>query len=89
MFSYGKGRFLTTGMNESELARVRMEGGSRTSRENAQKVAKLLGEGCQQPWLLLPQPGTCRVAWLSRGRGIQGHPFLVDYRSSDITAFTE
>ena len=65
VFSGGEGRLLTTGVTESELAktfymqqgldmaRVRLEGGSRTTRENAHHVAKLLGARCQQPWLLV------------------------------------
>jgi uncharacterized SAM-binding protein YcdF (DUF218 family) len=54
VFSGGEGRLLTTGVTESELARafyqqqgldmarVRLEDGSRNTRENAQQVAKLL-----------------------------------------------
>jgi uncharacterized SAM-binding protein YcdF (DUF218 family) len=65
VFSGGEGRLLTTGVTEAELARtfyqqqgldmarVRLEGGSRTTRENAQQVAQLLGDRCQQPWLLV------------------------------------
>jgi len=65
VFSGGEGRLLTTGVTESELARVfyqqqgldmarvRLEDGSRTTRENARQVAKLLGERCKQPWLLV------------------------------------
>lgn len=60
VFSGGEGRLLTTGVTESELARVfykeqgvnmaqvKLEDGSRNTRENAQQVAKLLGDRCDQ-----------------------------------------
>jgi uncharacterized SAM-binding protein YcdF (DUF218 family) len=35
------------------MSRVTLEGGSRTTRENAQQVAKLLANRCQEPWLLV------------------------------------
>lgn len=65
VFAGGEGRLLSTGVSEAELAkafyaeqgldmrRVSLEGGSRNTRENAQQVAALLGERCQQPWLLV------------------------------------
>jgi uncharacterized SAM-binding protein YcdF (DUF218 family) len=54
-----------TGTSEAELARaffaeqgvdmkrVTTESNSRATRENAQRVAALLGERCKQPWLLV------------------------------------
>ena len=65
VFSGGEGRLLATGVSEAELAkafyeqqgvdmsRVTLEGGSRTTRENARQVAALLGPRCQEPWLLV------------------------------------
>ncbi|WP_312567975.1 YdcF family protein [Comamonas sp.] len=66
IFSGGEGRLLTTGVTEGQLAqqfyaeqgvdmaRVQIEQGARTTRENAQRVAQTLGERCgQQSWLLV------------------------------------
>jgi len=102
VFSGGEGRLLTTGVTESQLAaafyqqqgldmaRVRLENGSRTTRENAQKVAKMLGERCQQPWLLMTS------AWhMPRSMaefeavGCQVTPYPVDFRTGDDTSLTE
>lgn len=102
VFSGGEGRLLTTGVTEAELAsvfyqqqgldmaRVRLEGGSRTTRENAQQVAKLLVELCQQPWLLVTS------AWhMPRSMaefeavGCKVTPYPVDFRTGDSTPLTE
>jgi uncharacterized SAM-binding protein YcdF (DUF218 family) len=102
VFSGGEGRLLTTGVNESELAkvfyqqqgldmaRVRLEDGSRNTRENAQQVAKLLGDRCQQPWLLVTS------AWhMPRSMaefeavGCKVTPYPVDFRTGDSTPLTE
>lgn len=65
VFSGGEGRLRATGTTEAELARafyeeqgvdktrVRLEGSSRNTRENAIQVAKRLGDKCKQPWLLV------------------------------------
>lgn len=65
VFTGGEGRLLATGVSEGGLAkvfyeqqgvdmsRVSFESGSRTTRENAHQVAKLLGDKCKQPWLLV------------------------------------
>lgn len=65
VFTGGEGRLLASGVSEAELAkvfyehqgvdmsRVTFESGSRTTRENAFQVAKLLGDKCKQPWLLV------------------------------------
>lgn len=65
VFSGGEGRLLTTGVSEAQMAkafyeeqgvdmrRVKLEGGSRTTRENALQVAALLGKRCEEPWLLV------------------------------------
>lgn len=102
VFSGGEGRLLTTGVTESELARVfyqqqvldmvrvRLEDGSRNTRENAKHVAKMLGERCQQPWLLVTS------AWhMPRSMaefeavGCKVTPYPVDYRTADSTSLTE
>jgi uncharacterized SAM-binding protein YcdF (DUF218 family) len=102
VFSGGEGRLLVTGVTESQLAqafyqqqgldmaRVRLENGSRTTRENAQQVAKMLGERCKQPWLLVTS------AWhMPRSMaefeavGCQVTPYPVDYRTGDDTSLNE
>ena len=102
VFSGGEGRLLTTGVTESELARVfyqqqglnmdrvRLEDSSRTTRENARLVAALLGERCGQPWLLVTS------AWhMPRSMaefeavGCQVTPYPVDFRTGDATPLTD
>jgi uncharacterized SAM-binding protein YcdF (DUF218 family) len=102
VFSGGEGRLLTLGVTESELARVfyqqqgldmnkvRLEDGSRNTRENAEQVAKLLGTRCQQPWLLVTS------AWhMPRSMaefeavGCKVTPYPVDFRTGESTALTE
>jgi uncharacterized SAM-binding protein YcdF (DUF218 family) len=102
VFSGGEGRLLTTGVAESELAkafymqqgldmaRVRPEGGSRTTRENAQQVAKLLGERCQQPWLLVTSAWHMpRSVSEFEAVGCQVTPYPVDFRTGASTPLTE
>lgn len=102
VFSGGEGRLLTTGVTEAEMAkvfyeqqgvdmaRVTLEGGSRTTRENALQVAALLGERCKQPWLLVTS------AWhMPRsvpefeavGCNVTAYP--VDFRTGPSTPLTE
>jgi uncharacterized SAM-binding protein YcdF (DUF218 family) len=102
VFSGGEGRLLSIGMTESEMARVfyqqqgldmtkvRLEDGSRNTRENAQQVAKLLGPQCQQPWLLVTS------AWhMPRSMaefeavGCNVTPYPVDFRTGESTALNE
>ncbi len=102
VFSGGEGRLLTTGVTESELAQVfyqqqgldmtsvRLEDGSRNTRENAQLVAKLLGERCQEPWLLVTS------AWhMPRSMaefeavGCKVTPYPVDFRTGESTSLSE
>lgn len=102
VFSGGEGRLLVTGVTESHLAevfyqqqgldmaRVRLENGSRTTRENAQQVARMLGERCKQPWLLVTsawhmprsmvefEAVDCRVT-----------PYPVDFRTGHTTSLNE
>jgi uncharacterized SAM-binding protein YcdF (DUF218 family) len=102
VFSGGEGRLLATGVTESELARVfyrqqgldmvkvRLEDGSRNTRENAQQVASLLGDRCRKPWLLVTS------AWhMPRSMaefeavGCRVTPYPVDFRTGDSTALSE
>lgn len=102
IFSGGEGRLFTTGVTESELARVfyqqqgldmtkvRLEDGSRNTRENAQQVARLLGDRCKEPWLLVTS------AWhMPRSMaefeavGCKVTPYPVDFRTGDSTSWTE
>jgi uncharacterized SAM-binding protein YcdF (DUF218 family) len=102
VFSGGEGRLFATGTSEAELARtfyeeqgvemtrVRLEGSSRNTRENAVQVAKLLGDKCRQPWLLVTS------AWHmlrsieefeAVGCNITAYP--VDFRTSDRWDWTD
>ena len=102
VFSGGEGRLLATGVAEAELARafyqqqgldmskVRLEDGSRNTRENAQQVARLLGDRCKEPWLLVTS------AWhMPRSMadfeavGCKVTPYPVDFRTGNTTAWTE
>lgn len=102
VFSGGEGRLLTTGVTESELARafyqqqglgmakVRLEDGSRNTRENAQQVARLLGDRCKDPWLLVTS------AWhMPRSMaefesvGCKVTPYPVDFRTGAQTSWAE
>ncbi len=102
VFSGGEGRLLATGMSEAELAkafyqqqgvdmgRVVLEGGSRTTRENAIQVAALLGERCKQPWLLVTSAWHMpRSVPEFEAVGCQVTPYPVDFRTGAATAWTE
>ena len=106
VFSGGEGRLLTIGVSEAELARafyqqqgvdmsrVQMESGSRTTRENAQQVAKLLGDRCKEPWLLVTSawhmPRSMDEFEAEFGkRGCKVTPYPVDFRTGAPTALTE
>ena len=102
VFSGGEGRLLATGVSEAELAkafyqqqgvdmgRVVLEGGSRTTRENARQVAALLGERCKQPWLLVTSAWhMARSVPEFEAVGCQVTPYPVDFRTGDTTARTE
>jgi uncharacterized SAM-binding protein YcdF (DUF218 family) len=102
VFSGGEGRLLTVGVTESELARtfyqeqgldmsrVRLEDRSRNTRENVQQVAKLLGQRCKEPWLLVTS------AWhMPRSMaefeavGCNVTPYPVDFRTGESTSIFE
>ena len=72
------------------MARVVLEGGSRTTRENARQVAALLGERCHQPWLLVTSAWHMpRSVPEFEAVGCQVTPYPVDFRTGDTTALTE
>lgn len=102
LFSGGEGRLLTTGVTEAELAkafyeeqgvdmtRVKLEGGSRTTRENARQVAVLLGEQCKQPWLLVTSAWhmpRSMAEFEAVGCDVTAYP--VDFRTGASTSLTE
>lgn len=102
VFSGGEGRLLATGVAEAEMAkafyaeqgldmrRVTLEGGSRTTRENAEQVAALLGERCQQPWLLVTSAWHMpRSVPEFEAMGCRVTPYPVDFRTGDATPWTE
>ena len=102
VYSGGEGRLLATGVSEAELAkafyqhqgvdmgRVLLEGGSRTTRENARQVAALLGERCRQPWLLVTSAWHMpRSVPEFEAVGCQVTPYPVDFRTGDATPWTE
>ncbi|WP_434782171.1 YdcF family protein [Ferrovum myxofaciens] len=102
VFSGGEGRLLTTGITESALARafyqeqgldmnrVQLEAGSRNTRENAQRVSKLLGSRCKEPWLLVTSARHMprAVAEFERA-GCTVTPYPVDFRTGESTPWTE
>lgn len=102
VFSGGEGRLLATGVTESELARafyeqqgldmtkVRLEDGSRNTRENAQQVAKLLGGRCKQSWLLVTSAWHMPRSMAEFGVvGCKVTPYPVDFRTGASTSWTE
>ena len=102
VFSGGEGRLLATGVSEAELAkafyeqqgvdmrRVKLEAGSRTTRENALSVAALLGERCKEPWLLVTSAWHMpRSVPEFEAVGCQVTPYPVDFRTGDATPWTE
>jgi len=102
VFSGGEGRLLPTGTTEAELAgvffaqqgldmrRVQLEGGARNTRENAIKVAQLLGPRCQQPWLLLTSAWHMPRAMAEfQAQGCRVTPYPVDFRTGTSTPLTE
>jgi uncharacterized SAM-binding protein YcdF (DUF218 family) len=102
IFSGGEGRLVPTGTTEAELAgvfyteqgvdmkRVTLESQSRTTRENAKRVAELLGERCKQPWLLVTSawhmPRSI-AEFQAVGCNVTAYP--VDFRTGEETSWTE
>ncbi|WP_143473804.1 YdcF family protein [Limnohabitans sp. G3-2] len=102
VFSGGEGRLVATGVSEAQLAkafyeeqgmdlgRVTLEGGSRTTRENARLVADLLGARCQQPWLLVTSAWHMpRAVPEFEAVGCRVTPYPVDFRTGADTLWTE
>jgi len=102
VFSGGEGRLLTTGVSESDLARafyqaqgldmarVQLEANSRNTRENAQQVAKLLGDRCQEPWLLVTSAWHMPRSMAEfKAVGCNVTPYPVDFRTGASTPLTE
>ncbi|PVE44165.1 YdcF family protein [Limnohabitans planktonicus] len=102
IFTGGEGRLLATGVTEAELARifysqqgldtarVQLEAASRTTRENARQVAKLLGPRCQEPWLLVTSAWhmpRSMAEFEAVGCRVTAYP--VDFRTGDATPWTE
>lgn len=102
VYAGGEGRLLPTGITESELARafyqeqgldmrrVHLEDKSRNTRENVQQVAKLLGQRCKEPWLLVTS------AWhmprsMAEFKTVDCNvtPYPVDFRTGESTPIIE
>lgn len=72
------------------MTRVTLEDGSRNTRENAQQVAKLLGQRCQQPWLLVTSAWhmpRSMAEFEAVGCKVTAYP--VDFRTGESTSLTE
>lgn len=102
VFAGGEGQLLRTGVTESALARVffrqqgvdmdrvRLEDASRTTRENAQQVARLLGKDCQQPWLLVSSAWHLpRAVPEFEALGCRVTPYPVDFLTGHATSVLE
>jgi uncharacterized SAM-binding protein YcdF (DUF218 family) len=102
IFSGGEGRLVPTGTTEAELAgvfyteqgvdmkRVTLESQARTTRENAIRVAALLGERCKQPWLLVTSAWHMpRSMEEFQALGCNVTAFPVDFRTGEETSWTE
>jgi uncharacterized SAM-binding protein YcdF (DUF218 family) len=102
IFSGGEGRLVPTGTTEAELAgvfyteqgvdmkRVTLESQARTTRENASRVAALLGERCKQPWLLVTSAWhmpRSMAEFQAVGCNVTAYP--VDFRTGEETSWTE
>jgi uncharacterized SAM-binding protein YcdF (DUF218 family) len=102
IFSGGEGRLVPTGTTEAELAgvfyteqgvdmkRVTLESQARTTRENAIRVAALVGERCKQPWLLVTSAWhmpRSMSEFQAVGCNVTAYP--VDFRTGEETSWTE
>jgi uncharacterized SAM-binding protein YcdF (DUF218 family) len=102
LFSGGDGRLVPTGTSEAEIARtffweqgldmqrLTLESKSRTTRENARRVAELLGERCKQPWLLVTSAWhmpRSMAEFQAVGCNVTAYP--VDFRTGEETSWTE
>lgn len=102
IFSGGEGRLLPTGVTEGLLAReyfnafgldesrVILETRSRNTRENAIEVAKLLGDNCDERWLLITSAWHMPRSYEQFMRaGCPATPYPVDFRSADSIGWRE
>ncbi len=102
IFSGGEGRLVPTGTTEAELAkvfyteqgvdmnRVTLESQARTTRENAMRVAALLGERCKQSWLLVTSAWhmpRSMSEFQEVGCNVTAYP--VDFRTGEETSWTD
>ena len=102
IFSGGEGRLVPTGTTEAELAkafyeeqgvdmkRVTLESKARSTRENANRVAALLGGRCKQPWLLVTSAWhmpRSMAEFQAVDCNVTAYP--VDFRTGDETSWTE
>jgi uncharacterized SAM-binding protein YcdF (DUF218 family) len=102
IFSGGDGNLLPRGASEAimtqaffqsqgmDLRRVQFEAHSRTTRENAQQVARLLGTRCAQPWLLVTSAWhmpRAMVEFEAVGCKVTAYP--VDFRTGLATPVTD
>lgn len=104
LFTGGEGRLLATGVTEAtlatqfyqeqglDMARIHMESGARTTRENAQRVADMLGaEACASgQWLLLTSAWHMpRAVQSFEAAGCRTTPYPVDFRTGAHTPWNE
>ena len=101
IFSGAEGRLVPTGTTEAELAgvfselgvdmkRVSLESNARTTRENAKRVAELLGERCKQPWLLVKSAWhmpRSMAEFQALGCNVTAYP--VDFRTGEQISWTQ
>jgi uncharacterized SAM-binding protein YcdF (DUF218 family) len=102
IFTGEEGRLAPIGTTEAELAevfyteqgvdmrRVTFESQARTTRENASRVAELLGERCKQPWLLVTSAWhmpRSMSEFQAVGCNVTAYP--VDFRTGEETSWTE
>jgi uncharacterized SAM-binding protein YcdF (DUF218 family) len=72
------------------MKRVTLESQARTTRENAKRVAALLGERCKQPWLLVTSAWhmpRSMSEFQAVGCNVTAYP--VDFRTGEETSWTE
>jgi uncharacterized SAM-binding protein YcdF (DUF218 family) len=102
IYSGGEGRLVPSGTTEAELAgvffsdigmdmkRVTLESNSRTTRENAKRIAELLRERCKLPWLLLTSAShmpRSMAEFQAVGCNVTAYP--VDFRTAEESSWTD
>jgi uncharacterized SAM-binding protein YcdF (DUF218 family) len=102
IYSGGEGRLIPTGTTEAELAavffsemgmdmkRVKLESQSRTTRENAKRVAELLRDRCKLPWLLVTSAShmpRSMAEFQAEGCNVTAYP--VDFRTAEETSWAD